>query len=264
VGLEQLLVAGLLSVVAGVLGSLLGLGGGLFITPLLSGLLGMPVHRAVAASIIAVIATSSSGGSGYLRRELPNVRLAMVLETGAVLGAIVGTVINGVLSAKLLSGIFALVLIYTAISLLSRTEPHQAHSDPLAMKLGLCDAYPISRVRLGLVAAVFAGIVSGLLGIGGGIIMVPVMVTWMGVPLRNATATSTFMIGITGLASAIIQFAHGQVDVVLAAPVILGVFAGAALGPSLAPKISPSLLRVLFLAAIGLSSAQMALRTVGR
>jgi uncharacterized membrane protein YfcA len=257
VSVEHIVAAGLLSIVAGLLGSLLGLGGGLFVTPLLSGPIGMPIHRAVAASIVAVIATSNAGGSGYLKRGIPNVRLGMLLETGTVLGAIAGTLLGGVLSARVLSGLFAIVLVYTAISLLRGSSERTVTADPLAIRLGLGTDYAIGHIRLGLIIAVFAGMISGLLGVGGGIILVPSMVALMGVPLKIAAATSTFMIGVTGVASAAIQVQRGNVDPVLVAPVILGIFVGATLGPRVAPRLTPTMLRALFLAAIALSVVEM-------
>lgn len=254
--------AGLVSAIAGFLGSLLGLGGGLFVTPLLSGPLGMPIHHAVAASIVAVIATSSAGGSGYLKRGVPNVRLGMLLEVGTVLGAIVGTLLGGSLSANAIAGMFAVILVYTAVSMLHGNSERTVPADPLAVRLGLADDYPIGHLRLGLLISVFAGVISGLLGVGGGIIIVPMLVMMMGVPIKIAAATSTFMIGVTGVASAIIQVEQGNVDPLLAAPVILGIFVGATLGPRIAPKISPALLRFLFLAAIGISVIQMVQKAV--
>ena len=261
--IDHLLGAGLFSIIAGLLGSLLGLGGGLFVTPLLSGPLGMDLHRATAASIVAVIATSSAGGSGYLRRDLPNVRLGMLLETGTVAGAIAGTLLNNYLNQRVLAAIFVVVLLYTAVSLLRRPAERTVVADPLAVRLGLCSAYPVAHVRLGLAIALLAGLISGLLGVGGGIVLVPAMVALMGVPLKIATATSTFMIGVTGVASATIQYLHGVVDPVLAAPVILGIFAGASIGPRVAPRISARTLQVLFLAAVGISIVQMVLKAKG-
>ncbi len=255
---EHIIAAGLLSVLAGVMGSLLGLGGGLFVTPLLSGPIGMPIHRAVAASIIAVIATSSAGGSGYLKRGVPNVRLGMLLETGTVVGAIGGTILGNALSVRAIAALFAVILVYTAVSLLRGPAERSVTPDPLAVKLGLVGDYGIAHVKIGLLIAVGAGLVSGLLGVGGGIILVPAMVTMMGVPLKIAAATSTFMIGITGVASAVIQVQQGNVDPVLTAPVIFGIFAGATLGPRVAPHLTPKVLRVCFLVAIGLSIVEMA------
>ncbi|HWE60890.1 MAG TPA: sulfite exporter TauE/SafE family protein [Chloroflexota bacterium] len=261
--ITSVLEAGLVSVIAGLLGSLLGLGGGLFVTPLLSGPMGIDIHHATAASITGVVATSSTGGAGYLRRDLPNVRLGMLLETGTVVGAIIGTLLNGMLSGRVLAAAFAVVLLYAAISLLRRPAAHTVTADPLAERLGLCAHYPVGRLRLGLAASVLAGVVSGLLGVGGGLVLVPVMVAFMGIPLKIATATSTFMIGVTGVASACIQLLHGAIDPSLAAPVIVGIFGGATLGPWLAPRISAGLLRTLFLLAIGLSIAQMLVKATG-
>ncbi len=256
-GIDRILEAGLVSVIAGLLGSLLGLGGGLFVTPMLTGPLGVSIHRAVAASIIAVIATSSAGSTGYLKRNLPNVRLGMLLEAGTVIGAMAGTLVGTSLSARVLSGIFAVLLVGTGVSLARRPAEHAVTPDPLANRLGLSADNPVAHVWAGLALAVFAGIVSGLLGVGGGLILVPAMVVLMGVPIKVATATSTFMIGITGVASAVIQLSRGAVDPVLAAPVVLGIFIGAILGPRVSPLISSRLLQMMFLLAIGLSTVEM-------
>ena len=142
-----------------------------------------------------------------------------------------------------------------------RTERTVA-PDPLAAKLGLIGDYNIAHVRIGLLISVGAGLVSGLLGVGGGIILVPAMVTLMGVPLKIATATSTFMIGITGVASAVIQVQQGNVDPVLTAPVVFGIFIGASLGPRVAPHLTPKVLRLCFIVAIGLSIIEMAQKAV--
>jgi uncharacterized membrane protein YfcA len=197
-----------------------------------------------------------------LKRGVPNVRLGMLLEVGTVLGAIVGTLLGGSLSANAIAGMFAVILVYTAVSMLHGNSERTVPADPLAVRLGLADDYPIGHLRLGLLISVFAGVISGLLGVGGGIIIVPMLVMMMGVPIKIAAATSTFMIGVTGVASAIIQVEQGNVDPLLAAPVILGIFVGATLGPRIAPKISPALLRFLFLAAIGISVIQMVQKAV--
>jgi uncharacterized membrane protein YfcA len=222
----------------------------------------MPIHRTVAASIVAVIATSSAGGSGYLKRGVPNVRLGMLLEVGTVLGAIVGTLAGGWLSTRLIASLFALVLVYTAVSMLRGSSEHTVTADPLAVRLGLVGDYPIGHIKLGLLISLFAGVVSGMLGVGGGIIIVPALITIMGVPMRIAAATSTFMVGVTGVASAIIQVEQGNLDPVLAAPIILGVFVGATIGPRVAPRLSPGVLRILIIAAIGLSLIQMVQKAV--
>jgi uncharacterized membrane protein YfcA len=262
VTIAQLLGAGLAAVLAGMMGSLLGLGGGLFITPLLTGILGIDIHLATAASIVGVVATSNTGGASYLRRGLPHIRLGVLLETCTVAGAIVGALANGLLSARLLSAAFAAVLVYAGVSLLRRPREHRVEADPLAVRLGLTDAFPVHHIVTGLCCALIAGLTSGLLGVGGGLILVPAMVGFMGVPIRIATATSTYMIGVTGVAGAAIQLMHGHVDPVLAAPVVLGVFVGASIGPRIAPRLSPAHLRVLFIVVVGLALVQMIAQVV--
>jgi uncharacterized membrane protein YfcA len=262
VTVAQLLGSGLAAVLAGMMGSLLGLGGGLFITPLLTGVLSIDIHLATAASIVGVVATSNTGGASYLRRGLPHIRLALLMETCTVAGAIVGALANGLFSARLLAAAFALVLIYAATTLLRKPQEHRVDADPLAVRLGLTEAFPVRHLATGLSCALLAGLTSGLLGVGGGLILVPAMVSFMGVPIKIATATSTYMIGVTGVAGAAIQLVRGHVDPVLAAPVVLGVFLGASIGPRIAPRLSPAHIRLLFIVAVGLALVQMIAQVV--
>jgi len=246
-----------IALAAGLFGSLLGLGGGLFVVPLLTGLLGVPTKYAIGASIVAVIATSSTGGSTYLRQRTANVRLGMTLELATVCGAILGALTGTAANPRLLNLVFGLVLLYTGYTMARGQrggETVQAPSgDPGALDFSYYDtqrradvAYRVHGLPKGLGVGLVAGYVSGLLGVGGGLFKVPAMTLLMGVPLKVATATSTFMIGVTATAGAYIQYTHGFVDPILTAPVVAGVIGGALLGPRVARRLPTASLRRIF------------------
>ncbi len=280
--LDHLLLSVVFAFVAGLFGALLGIGGGLFLTPLLVGVLSVPIHTAIAASIVAVIATSSSGGSAYVRRRIVNLKLGMVMETVTVLGAILGgvTAINA--DPRVLYTIFGLVLLYSGGYMALRpgakgdvgTEGRGPGDRSLEARLGLDGAfldgavgkvvtYTVRRLPAGMGVALVAGYISGTLGVGGGLFKVPAMTTMMGVPLKAATATSTFMIGVTGVASAYIYYARGAVDPLLTVPVVIGVFSGASLSPRIANRLPTAAIRRLFIGVLLVFAAEMLARAVG-
>jgi uncharacterized membrane protein YfcA len=250
-------VASLITVVialsVGVLGSMLGIGGGVLLIPLLTGVLNLPIKTAIGASIISVIATSSAAGAVYVGRGLTHSRLAMVLEIATTLGAMTGGFTAVLISPGLLSAIFGAVLLYVAFSM--RPLPAGATEEGLT---GLLDTsfidpltgqtifYGVHRLPAGLGASFLAGNVSGLLGIGGGVVKVPVMNLIMGLPLRAAIATSNFMIGITAATSAVIYYQHGYIDPSVAIPTALGVLVGAQLGSRIGGRVRSSSLKHIF------------------
>jgi len=246
-----------IALAAGLFGSLLGLGGGLFVVPLLTGLLGVPTKYAIGASIVAVIATSSTGGSTYLRQRTANVRLGMTLEVATVCGAILGALTGTAVSPRLLNLVFGLVLLYTGVTMARGRRDGETvrapSGDPGALDFSYYDtqrradiAYRVHGLPKGLGVGLVAGYVSGLLGVGGGLFKVPAMTLLMGVPLKVATATSTFMIGVTATAGAYIQYTHGFVDPLLTAPVVAGVIGGALLGSRVARRLPTAALRRIF------------------
>jgi uncharacterized membrane protein YfcA len=198
--------------------------------PLLTGLFGVPIKVAIGASIVSVIATSTAAGAVYVGRGLSHTRLAMVLEIATTLGALTGGITAVLLSPNLLQGLFALVLVCVVFSM--RRLPKEERS---ATPTGLLDTsyidpangqtvtYGVQHMPLGMGASFLAGNVSGLLGIGGGIIKVPIMSVVMGMPLRAAIATSNFMIGVTAATSAVIYYQRGFLDPGIAIPTALGV-----------------------------------------
>jgi uncharacterized membrane protein YfcA len=261
---------------AGVFGSLLGLGGGILIVPLLTLGFGLPLREAVGVSLVSVMMTSSAAAGVYLERHVANLRLGMTLELFTAIGALVGGSLAFLLDERLLSLLFALLLAYVAITMLQA----RTHEAPLAVDVPLVDpapgdgapvsptvldrlggeGYRVRNLGRGVLGALGAGVASALLGIGGGIIKVPLMHLAMGVPLRVATATSNLMIGITAAASAVIYLIHGGIDPYVAGPTGIGVFVGATAGSRLGHRVDLRYLRLLFVLVLGYTAFQMLLR----
>ena len=264
---------------AGIFGSLLGLGGGILIVPLLTFGFGLPFREAVGVSLVCVIVTSSAAAGVYLERHLANLRLGMLLEVFTASGALVGGLVAFLLPDRVLAGLFALLLTYTGVTMLRRgataaregarpVEPGEDLAGPAdtpgAFRAALAGpGYRPARLGAGIGGSVFAGVVSALLGVGGGIVKVPLMHLVMGVPLNVATATSNLMIGVTAAASAIVYLMRGGIDPLVAGPTAVGVFAGAMVGSRVAQRINLRLLRLLFVAVLALTAIQMTLRAVG-
>ena len=228
---------------AGLLGALTGIGGGVLLTPILTLYFGIPIRQAVGTSLVAVITTSAASSSVHLQRHTTDIRLGMTLELATAFGAAVTAYLVGYFNRNALEGLFASFLLYSAITILSKggkVKPED-ESSPAAVSVvngeALIPPYEPKRYPLGLSASLVAGALSGLLGIGGGPIKVPVMYLFMNVPLMVATATSNFMIGVTAAASAIVYYRRGDILVQYAAPLAVGVFLGSLLGARLAPRI---------------------------
>jgi uncharacterized membrane protein YfcA len=263
-------------VAAGVFGSLLGLGGGVLIVPLLTLGFGLPLRESVSVSLVSVIVTSSAGASVYLQKHVANLRLGMVLELFSASGALVGGLVAFMLSEQALAGLFAGLLVWVAISMLRRSDggsaavPASVAVDRAADVSGepsFTDTlggpgYRVHRLRVGMAGSALAGLVSALLGVGGGIIKVPTMHLAMGVPLKVSTATSNMMIGITATSSAVIYLLRGQIDPFVAGPTAIGVFAGATLGSRIAHRVDTRLLRLLFVAVLLYTAFEMAQRAL--
>jgi len=253
------LIALLVSMAAGGFGSMVGIGGGLVIVPLLSVLLGYDVKVAIAASLIGVIATSLSASPRFVKTGLADRRLGMLLLVAAALGGLAGGVTAGYLDGRTLSLLFALLLTGVALRMLWQirhplvrtpvTEEDEATgfvSYFVEPTTGDEVSYRAHRLLPGTLVSFVAGNVSGLLGVGGGVINVPTMSVLMQVPIRVATTTSTYMLAATATASAVVYLASGQLDPLLAAPVALGVIVGARLGARLSMRLSQDVLRLAF------------------
>jgi hypothetical protein len=224
---------------AGLLGALTGIGGGVLLSPILALHFGIPIRQAIGTSLVAVITTSAASSSVHLQRHTTDIRLGMTLELATALGAAVTAYLVGYFNRNWLEGIFAGFLLYSSITILARGGKVKDQEEPPATSTGetVIPPYEPQHYPLGLGASLIAGGLSGLLGIGGGPIKVPVMYIFMNVPLMVATATSNFMIGVTAAASAIVYYRRGDILVELAAPLAVGVFLGSLLGARLAPRI---------------------------
>jgi uncharacterized protein len=245
------------AILAGFLGSLTGLGGGIVIVPLLTLGFGVDLRYAIGTSLITVIATSSGAASAYVREGFSNIRIGMFLEIATTIGALAGAFLGGILSPDFIAVIFGIALLYSAyMSSRPRAEHALAHtSDPIAVRMKLPSTYPVNgeMVSYGVhnVAAGFglmgiAGILSGLLGIGSGAMKVLAMDHAMKLPFKVSTTTSNFMIGVTAAASAGVYLHRGYIDPVLAMPVVLGVLAGSMVGAKILGRSAPRTLRLVF------------------
>jgi uncharacterized membrane protein YfcA len=259
------------SAAAGGIGALVGVGGGIVVVPVLTIVFGVDIHLAIGASIISVIATSSGAAAAFVRDRLTDMRVAMFLQLAATAGAVIGALLAAVVTPGLLLVLLGLVLLGSAaqqVVRLGEELPPAAEPDALAARLRLIGSYPdrrlgrdvayaARRVPLGFALMGVAGIVSGLLGIGSGALKVLAMDGAMRLPMKVSSATSNLMIGVTAAASAGIYLARGDVDPRVAAPVALGVLAGAALGARLLPRLANRQVRWVFLpvlVAIGLET----------
>ncbi|HBL16309.1 MAG TPA: hypothetical protein DD417_05995 [Elusimicrobia bacterium] len=261
-------------VAGGFLGSLVGLGGGVFIVPLIVLFMGVPIHQAVAASLVAIVASSTASTIGYLRDDYSNIRLGLTLETATTLGAVSGGLTAHAVSREALSALFGVVLALGAVYLFFRrgeTEGGAAEGSDTGRWGGRYDdrhskrevRYRVRRLPAGLAASFIAGNLSGLLGFGGGPIQIPVMTAAMGIPMKAAAATSNFMIGVTACASAVIYYAHGTIVPSLTVPLVLGVTAGAFFGSRLAPRVRGRHLTAGLAVILLLLSIQMLLAAFG-
>ena len=263
-----------ISVLAGILGSLLGLGGGIIIIPTLTLLFRIDIHYAIGASIVSVIATSSGAAAAYVRERMTNLRVAMVLELATTAGALTGAYLAGQLAVRWLYVIFGIVMGYSALMMFRKRHQiageeviaapwadylklHSSYYDEAA---GREIVYRVARTRVGLGLMYIAGIVSGLLGIGSGALKVPAMDLAMRLPIKVSTATSNFMIGVTAAASAGVYFARGDIDPFIAAPVATGVLIGAVLGSRLLGRLQSTTIRLVFVAVLLWVSGEMLLK----
>ncbi|RWY57277.1 sulfite exporter TauE/SafE family protein [Mucilaginibacter gilvus] len=227
--------------IAGLLGSLTGLGGGVVIIPLLTLLLGVDIHYAIGASLVSVIATSSGSAAAYVKEGITNIRLGMFLEIATTLGALAGAMLAIYIPTHYIAILFGVILIFSAImSLRKKAEKIVLQPSYLAEKLKLKGSYPdgnghmvqygVTRVGGGFFMMLFAGVISGLLGIGSGALKVIAMDTIMKIPFKVSTTTSNFMIGVTAAASAVVYLQRGYIEPGISMPVVIGVLLGALTG----------------------------------
>lgn len=264
----------LVSAAAGTIGALAGVGGGILVIPILTIGFGVDIRLAVGASIVSVIATSSGAATAYVRDRMTDMRVGMFLELATTSGAVSGALLAALVAPAFLYVLLGMVLLLSAatqIRRLGEETPPEGPPSHLAARLRLASSYPdrksgrevpyaARRVPLGFVLMWVAGVVSGLLGIGSGVLKVLALDGAMRLPMKVSSATSNFMIGVTAAASAGIYVSRGDVDARLAAPVALGVLAGAIVGARLLNRVSNRSVRLIFLPVL----IAVGLETIGR
>ncbi len=257
----------LVAIFAGFFGALVGIGGGVVIVPALSLLFHLPIHMAIAASIVSVIATSIAGALSYVDQQITNVRIGMFLEISTTTGALIGALVGVLLHGYVLSLIFGALIFYMAImSYRTRNvEEHMleaggydtAKSGRISRALMLEGSYHDEALHKdvsyramkpieGSLVSSLAGVGSGLLGIGGGVIKVAAMNSMMGIPMKASVATSKFMIGVTAATSAVVYFIAGGINVYVVAPVALGTMLGATGGSAVMNKLHSKMIKTIF------------------
>ena len=253
---------------AGLLGSLTGLGGGVVVIPLLTLVLGVDFHYAVGAALVASIATSSGSGSAYVKEGITNIRLGMFLEIATAIGAVCGAAVAIYLNNNFIAILFGCVLVLTAVMQQRRKSDHDGVVGSEAarrlrlygtwpQKDGSLKAYELRHVGGGFGVMYIAGVLSGILGIGSGVLKVIAMDGIMKVPFKVSTTTSNFMMGVTACASAVVYVQRGQIGAGIACPVMIGVLCGALTGARLLKTLDVRLLRRIFCVAILLVALNM-------
>jgi uncharacterized membrane protein YfcA len=266
--LEFTMLVGLGSLLAGFLGSLTGLGGGVVIVPLLTLLFHVDIRYAIGAALVSVIATSSGAAAAYVKEGFSNIRVGMFLEIATTLGALTGAALALHLHVSIIAIIFGLVLMYSAIASLREKEEQTRDlgADRIATWLRMDSSYPtpagkkeyhVRGVPLGFGLMFGAGVLSGLLGIGSGAIKVLAMDQAMKLPFKVSTTTSNFMIGVTAAASAGIYLSRGYIDPGIAMPVMLGVLAGSLIGARVLAGAAVRSLRIVFSVVIAFLAVEM-------
>ena len=283
------------SILAGVLGSLLGLGGGFVVVPVLTLVFHLDIRLAIGTSIVAVAATSSAGAARNVTESITNLRVATFLALATTLGAVTGALLAGVFDARFLFALFGIVLAVSGVQMVRKRRIPVAR-DPipamatigvaiaftegvdrggaLADRLALHSAYfdeaeglevpyVVVNTGLGLGLMYLAGTLSGLLGIGSGVLKVPAMDLAMHIPMKVSTATSNLLIGLTAAASAVVYFARGDIDPLIAGPVAIGVLLGATQGSKWLAGMRSDRLRVLFVSVLGVVAVQMIWKGIG-
>ena len=272
----------LIAVLAGFLGSLVGLGGGIIITPALTILFGFDIKYAIGASIVAVIATSSGSAIAFVKDHVSNMRVGMLLEVFTTAGGVVGALMAGVFSSKLLYIFFSLILLNSFYGMLKKTglitklkkEEEKVENDKYADKYKLNSTYydkatgetvkyNVTNVPQGSLVMFGAGFASGLLGIGSGAFKVVALDSYMKLPIKVSTATSNFMMGVTATASALIYFFNGTINPAVAAPIAIGTLIGSRTGAKVMQRLDAKYIRYIFLPILLFTIINMLLKGLG-
>ena len=272
----------IIAVLAGFLGSLVGLGGGIIITPALTILFGIDIKYAIGASIVAVIATSSGSAIAFVKDHVSNMRVGMLLEVFTTAGGVVGALMAGIFSSKLLYIFFSLILLNSFYGMLKKTglitkvkkEEEKVENDKYADRYklnstyydkatGKTVVYNVTNVPQGSLVMFGAGFASGLLGIGSGAFKVVALDSYMKLPIKVSTATSNFMMGVTATASALIYFFNGTINPAIAAPIALGTLIGTRTGAKVMQRLDAKYIRYIFLPILLFTIVNMFLKGVG-
>ena len=266
--MSEIIILFLGAISAGLLGSLTGLGGGVIIIPLLTLGFGVPMHYAIGASLISVIGTSSGAAVAFVKEGFTNMRIGMFLEIATTAGAIVGALVSGMLNPNTIGIIFASILLLTVILNLKGKPDHQeprikgSLEDKLKLygtfpDKGILKSYSARNTVPGFFMMMFAGVMSGLLGIGSGALKVLAMDNMMRLPFKVSTTTSNFMIGVTAVASSLIYFQRGEIIPVIVAPVLVGVVVGSFIGSKTLMVSKTKKLKTFFAIVITILSVYM-------
>ena len=272
----------IIAVLAGFLGSLVGLGGGIIITPALTILFGIDIKYAIGASIIAVIATSSGSAIAFVKDHVSNMRVGMLLEVFTTAGGVVGALMAGIFSSKLLYIFFSLILLNSFYGMLKKTglitkvkkEEEKVENDKYADRYklnstyydkatGKTVVYNVTNVPQGSLVMFGAGFASGLLGIGSGAFKVVALDSYMKLPIKVSTATSNFMMGVTATASALIYFFNGTINPAIAAPIAIGTLIGSRTGAKVMQRLDAKYIRYIFLPILLFTIVNMFLKGLG-
>jgi uncharacterized membrane protein YfcA len=276
---SHLLILLLVGLMAGIFGAILGIGGGMIITPVLTVAMGLDIKYAIGASIIAVIATSSGATIAYLKDEMLNLRVAMFLEIATTVGAIVGAIMTGMFNSTVLFVLFGSFLVFSSWNMYRKlrkggSEEGSTTNDRLANKLNLNGSYydkamkkqvdyQVEKVPAGSAVMFGAGFASGLLGIGSGAFKVMAMDNIMKMPLKPSSATSNLMMGVTAAASAMVYFFNGSIHADIAGPLAIGILFGAQIGSRIMQRLQPRWIRMIFIPVLLYMGLQMILKGFG-
>ena len=271
-----------IAILAGFLGSLVGIGGGMIITPALTILFGIDIKYAIGASIVAVIATSSGSAIAFVRDHVSNMRVGMLLEIFTTAGGIVGALMAGIFSSKVLYIFFSLILLNSFFGMLKKTglitkkkireevvkndkyaDKYQLNSSYYDKAIGKTVEYNVDNVPQGSLVMFGAGFASGLLGIGSGAFKVIALDNYMKLPIKASTATSNFMMGVTATASALIYFFNGTINPAIAAPIAIGTLIGSRTGAKVMQRLDAKYIRYIFLPILLFTIVNMFLKGVG-
>ncbi|HAB49936.1 MAG TPA: permease [Lactobacillus sp.] len=264
---------------AGIMGSILGIGGGMIVTPIVTLAMGLDIKYAIGASIIAVIATSSGSTIAFLKDDVLNLRVAMFLEIATTIGAIIGALLTGAFDPIILYILFGSLLVFSSWNMYRKMRSgqevlQQVHADKWAEKFNLNSSYydkntkqqvdyQVENVPGGFLIMLGAGLASGMLGIGSGAFKVMAMDGAMKMPLKPSSATSNLMMGVTAAASATVYFFNGSIRPDLAVPLALGILGGSTIGTRIMQILPSKIIRLIFIPILLYLGLQMILKGFG-